>query len=85
MERATGVRSGNNVVHVTAQRRSRAIDAPEEVVARPAAIARSAARTAKLAANKAAAAKGAPTAAPPPALASEGGKRIRRPRTFHDS
>ena len=49
------------------------------------AIARSAARTAKLAANKAAAAKGAPTAAPPPALASEGGKRIRRPRFFPDS
>ena len=61
-------------------------DAPEDEQARPAAIARSAARAAKLAINKAAAEKGAPTPAPPPAAVPEGGnKRIRRrPRKFAD-
>ena len=59
-------------------------DDAEDEAARPAAIARSGRRAAKLAANKAAAAQGAPAAALPPAPASEGGRRIRRPRVLAD-
>ena len=54
-------------------------DTPEDEQARPAAIARSAARAAKLAINKAAAEKGAPTPAPPPAAVPEGGNERRYP------